>query len=118
MSVTYLVDSDETNRVKGSAIFEGKETLSSPATGDDFILPDGVGKIDAWMIHLILSGTSPRAVVELSISNRSEIIAETAIWFEWDYGEVFVSTRQTFYQVSGIRMVNYVGTTVIEHKVI
>lgn len=116
MALRYLKLSDETNALNGECIYEEIETLSTPGTGDVFLLPDGSGKIDGLLVNLIISSGSGK--VQYSLSTREKIIADNAVWKDWDSGVITATTDDVFYPVSAIRQVNISGITTIEVRAI
>ena len=113
MALQYGTVSAETSFISGDAIYESKETLSAPGTGKDIILPDNTGHFDSVLVSLIVSGGG-QGKIQYSLSNRADIIAGTANWFDWDLGSVNTNENDVLYHVSGVRLVNSAGTTVIE----
>ena len=112
MALRYGTGSVESNRNKGSAIYESAETLSAPADGDTILLPDESGRMDSVMVSLVV--TAGGGKVQYTISNRADVIAGNAVWYDWDAGAVVANTTDVMYHVSAVRQVNTSGTTKLE----
>ena len=115
MALKYATASVETNKEKGSSIYESKETISSPGTGDDMLLPDQCGRFDTVLVMLSVSGGGT-GKVQYTLSNRAQVIAGSAVWKDWDAGIVSSNTDDALYHVSAIRLVNTAGTTILEAR--
>ena len=114
MALKYATVSAETNKIKGSAIYEAEETKSSPGAGDTFLLENESGGFRTILVSLLV--TAGTGKIQYAISSRSKVLAGTATWFDWSSGVVSANTNDTLYHVSAIRQVNFSGTTVLEAR--
>lgn len=115
MALQYLTASAETNKTKGSAIWEGENSKATPGNGNTFLLIDLAGKVESWLVSLVV--TSGTGKVQYTNSIRSKVLAGTAIWYDWNDGVVAANTNDVFFNVSAVRLVNVTGTTLIEVRV-
>ncbi|MEJ2248030.1 MAG: hypothetical protein P8Y70_00035 [Candidatus Lokiarchaeota archaeon] len=113
MALLYATVSPETNYTKGNSIYEHSVTLSSPGTSDDILLHDNTGRHENVIAGLSVSGGG-QGKVQFTFSTRANVIAGTAVWFDWDSGSVNANTYEKLPHVSAIRLVNTAGTTVLE----
>ncbi len=111
MALRYLTKSVESNTGKGSVIWESKETITS-GNGNTILLPNEAGKVDSWLIALVIS--SGNGKIQHTISNRNDVISGLANWIDWDSGSVTTTTTDVLFNVSAVRCVNTSGTIKIE----
>lgn len=115
MALKYLTASPESNSIKGSVIWERNDTSASGA-GDDILLADQSGKVESWGVSLI--PTAGTGKVQYTLSSRSQVIAGTAVWYDWDAGTVSVNTNDVLFGIiSAVRCFQETGTVTIEVKV-
>ena len=112
MSVVYLEPNTQTNKIKGSAIFEMSEIADKDGAGNTIMLPDESGKIDSILVALNVNGGTAR--VEWSLSPRSVLKAGGGNWQAWGAGNVAVDASDVFYPVSAVRMFVLSGNPVLE----
>lgn len=84
--------------------------LSSAGNGPSVIIPTQIRTVS---VRLLVSGSSS-GNVQYSLSTLAEVLADTAIWQEWDSGVVTAHTTDTANPVTAIRQVNVSGTTQLE----
>ena len=112
MALQYATGSVESNPRKGEAIYETKETLAAPANGNTLLLPDETGSYESVLISLVV--TAGTGKVQFTLSNRNDVIAGNAVWYDWDDGVVSGNTNDVLFHASAFRQVNASGTTTIE----
>lgn len=112
MALQYATSSSESNQIKGDAIYEAKETLESASTGNTILLPDGTGRFRKILVAFIL--TAGGGKFQFTYSNRADVIAGDAVWFDSADGAVVASITDELYHVSAIRQINTSGTTTLE----
>ncbi len=114
MAVIELTSSAESNKSKGSMIWEKEVSVSAGETSGWITLPDESGKAEKWLVSLITSGS---ARVETTGSIRSRVVGDTAVAYVWTAGNVSVNTTTTFENVSAVRVVSISGAATIEVRV-
>ena len=86
--------------------WEYKDELTAPANGDSVIIPTTVKSVAVTLE--VSAGTGK---VQATTSLLSEVENDTAVWVDWDAGEVAVTTQDGVAPVTAIRQVNATGTT-------
>ena len=88
--------------------YDYSEELSAAGNGDTVIIPETITGIS-----VTLEVTAGAGKIQASTTPVSEIIATeaSAVWVDWDNGEVTATTQDRVSPVSALRVVNASGTT-------
>lgn len=96
----------ESNIEKGEDIWYCSQTIDSGETGEEVTLPEQAGKVNTWLVYLVVGGDSgDSAKLEITIDEAK------AEWDEWDAGEVAINTSDTLHGVKAVRAVSAAGET-------
>jgi hypothetical protein len=93
----------------GSAAFEyvsTNDTLSAPGNGESITIPDGVNNES---VTLEVTGGSGR--VQFTNDPLANVLDDTAVFQDWDSGNVATDTSAAFFPVTALRQVNVSGVT-------
>jgi hypothetical protein len=86
--------------------WEYKDELSSSGNGDSVIIPVNVANI-----AISYEVDSGEGKIQYTMSTIEEIEAGSALWHNWDSGDVTSNSEEFFKPVSAVRQVNASGTT-------
>jgi hypothetical protein len=108
MAVAYMtsVNISNYNTKLDDIGWEYNDTLATPGNGSSVINPDNVK-----IISVTLQITAGQGKVQATTSLLSDVLADTAVWVDWDAGNVTATTQDTANPVTAIRQVNTSGTT-------
>jgi hypothetical protein len=110
MAIIYMTANAQTNKEKGSAVYEASGTIT--ANTDAIMLPDETGKTDNWNLALseFVGGASAR--FEYSNSPRSQVLAGGGSWNPWDNGNVTSYSDDSLHPPTAVRVILEAGTSV------
>lgn len=108
MAVAYMtgVQIQEYKALTDFFAWEYKDELSAPANGDSVLIPTTVKSV---AVTLEVSGGTGK--VQATTSPISDVQNDTAVWIDWNAGEVAATTQDGIIPATAIRQVNTAGTT-------
>ena len=101
MTIVYMT------HIGGKGAHRHSETLTSPGVGAAIIIPYDIRNITIQFTQKI----NGYGILQATLDTVEEIIADTADWVTWDFGDVSDAIQTSAFPVTAIRQTNYGNTT-------
>lgn len=102
----HLTANAQSNPHTGKAVWEANKTITSD--DETFLMPDESGTAEYWTLSIYPIG-SGSGKWQYTRSPRSEVIAGTAKWQDWDNGVVSAYSDDSLFPVQAVKLVHASG---------